>query len=157
MAAELLYKYTGGGANSNPDASLGGTGSSVTVASVAINNIFDNVYPDDIDLGNHVSYRAIDIYNDGADSALHIEFWFTDTPNVQSVVAAWYESSPGQTIASDTTEPAGASWTEYRTGNRLTLGNLAAGARHRIWIRRTVNQDADNLNNDTATLKCWFS
>ena len=157
MAAELEYRYTGGAANANPDLSLGGTSSSVEVVSVALNNLFDNVLPTDIDTGDHVSYRAFDIHNAGDGSALHVEFFLTDTPNAESIVAVGFDSVGTQSIANDTTAPTGITFTTPLTGSKLALANLAAGSAHRMWIRRTVDQDAININDDTAILQCWFS
>jgi hypothetical protein len=159
MAAVITYKYTGGAANADPDASLGGTTSSETVASLAINNLFDNIDPDEILSGNRVEYRAIAIKNTGDATARNIEFYFTDTTNAESIVAFWYDSTGTQSIVNELTEPTGASgnWTTPLVGSKYSLSNLAAAAEHRIWIRRTVDQSATNLNDDTATLHVWAS
>jgi len=159
MAAVIQYYLTGGVGNSNPDDSLGGDTSSTEVSSTALNNLFDNVLPTDIDVSNYVTYRAIAIKNTGDALAKHVEFFFTDTTNSESIVAVWYDSTGTQTIADDETEPVGASgnWTTPLIGSKLAFSNLAAGAEYRIWIRRTVDQDATNLNDDLATLHTWAS
>lgn len=159
MAAALTYHYTGGASNSDPDASLGGTGSSEVLATTAINNLFDNVDPDEIESGDRVEYRAIDIVNDGDVEGRNIEFYFTDTPNDESIVAVWLDVTGTQSIVNETTEPTGASgnWTTPLVGSKLALDPLAAAATHRIWIRRTVDQGATNINDDTAILHTWFS
>lgn len=159
MASNLFFHYTGGASNSDPDLSLGGTGSSERLNTTALNNLFDNINPDEIATGDRVEYRAIDVYNNGDAEARNIEFYFTDTPNSESILAVWLDSTGTQTIPNETTEPAGASgnWTTPLVGSKLSLGNLAAAGTHRLWIRRTVDQDADNLNEDTATLHIWFS
>lgn len=157
MAATVVYKYTGGASNSDPDASLGGIGSSVTITDPAENNIFDNITPPEIVSGDRVEYRAVDIYNEGDASSENTEFYLTDTPNSESRLDIWYEASPGQSIVNETTEPSGASWSQPLVGSKLSLSNLAVGARHRIWIRRTVDQDATNISSDTAVLHTWFS
>jgi hypothetical protein len=157
MASSLEYRYTGGAGNTDPDASLGGTGSSEIITTPSENNIFDNINPPEIESGDRVEYRAIDIYNDGDAAAENVQFYLTDTPNVESTLATWYESSPGQTIANETTEPIGASWSQPLVGSKLSLNNLAAAARHRIWIRRTIDQGATNISSDEAILHTWFS
>lgn len=157
MAAELLYKYTGGAANANPDLSLGGDGSSVTLLTTALNNLFDNVLPTDIATAEHISYRAFDILNDGANTALHVELFLTDTPNAESIVAVGYDSVGTQSIANDLTAPIGITFTTPLVGSRLALPNMAPAATTRIWIRRTVDQGAANINDDTAYLHTWFS
>jgi hypothetical protein len=157
MASQLQFNYTGGASNANPDLSLGGTGSSVKLLTVALNNLFDNVLPSDIVTVDHVSYRAIDLYNFGDGSALHVDFYFTDTPNAESVLAAGLDAAATQSIVNDTTAPIGITFTEPTVSSRLSLPNLAAGAKHRLWIRRTVDQGATNINDDTAYLHNWYS
>lgn len=159
MAAVIEYFLTGGAANANPDLSLGGTTSSVNVSGTALNNLFDNVLPTDIELSAHVTYRAIAIKNTGDATAKHVDFFFTDTTNAESILACWYDSTGTQSIANDETEPVGASgnWTTPLTGSKLSFSDLAAGAEYRLWIRRTVDQDATNLNDDLGTLHTWAS
>jgi len=163
MASDLTFHYTGGAANDDPDLSLGGTGSSEVLSATALNNLFDNVNPDEIELANLVEYRAIDIVNDGDAEAHNIEFYLTDTPNVESALAIWYDSTGTQSIVDENTEPVGASWTLPLVGSKLAFSDLAAAGyhvapgRYRIWIRRTVDMSADNINADTATLHVWFS
>jgi hypothetical protein len=136
MAADLKFHYTGGAANSDPDLSLGGTGSSELLNSTALNNLFDNVNPDEISAAPLVEYRAIDISNDGDATAKNIEFYFTDTTNSESILAAWYDSTGTQSIVNETTEPTGASgnWTTPVYASKMAFSNLAAGSTYRLWI-----------------------
>ena len=157
MASDLTFHYTGGAANADPNLSLGGTGSSVVLDTTALNNLFDNVGPDEIEGSPSVEYRAIDIVNDGDVEGHNIEFYLTDTTNVESALAIWFDSVGTQSIANETSEPIGASWTLPLVGSKLGFSDLAAAGTYRIWIRRTVDQDADNINEDTATLHVWFS
>lgn len=157
MASQLQFNYTGGAGNANPDLSLGGIASTVKLLTVALNNLFDNVLPTDIAVADHVSYRAIDVYNFGDGTALHVDFYFTDTPNVESVLAAGYDATATQSIANDTTAPVGITFTEPTVSSRLSLPNLAPGEKARVWIRRTVDQGATNINDDTAYLHNWYS
>jgi hypothetical protein len=159
MASEIFYHLTGGAANADPDLSLGGDTSSEVLSSTALNNLFDNVAPDEIESADLVEYRAIEIQNDGDALAKHIQFYLTDTPNAESLMAVWYDSTGTQSIVNETTEPTGASgnWSLPLVGSKMSLGDLAAGAGHRMWIRRTVDQDAVNINEDTAILHTWAS
>ena len=159
MAAVLEYFLTGGAANANPDLSLGGDTSSVNVNSTALNNLFANVLPTDILLAEYVTYRAFAIKNTGDAEARHVDFYLTDTLNTESDLYIWYDSTGTQSIADDETEPTGASgnWIQPLEGSKYSLANLAAGAEHRIWIRRRVDALATNLNDDLGTLHSWFS
>jgi hypothetical protein len=159
MASNLLFHYTGGASNSDPDLSLGGTGSSEALSATALNNLFDNVTPPEIETGDLTEYRAIDLNNVGDAQAKNVQFYFTDTDNVESIVAVWLDVTGTQSIANETTEPTGASgnWTTPLVGSKLALDDLNPGVTHRLWIRRIVDQDADNINEDTAILHAWFS
>ena len=159
MASNIVFKLTGGAANADPDLSLGGVGSSVSLSATALNNLFDNVTPPEIASGDNVDYRAIDIKNDGDAEAHNLEFYFTDTPNAESIVAVWFDTVGTQSIVDEDTEPVGASgnWTTPLVGSKLAFSDLAAAGTYRIWIRRTVDQNAENINQDTAILHCWFS
>jgi hypothetical protein len=157
MAATLEYKLTGGASNSDPDASLGGVGSSVSMSGTAANNLFDNVYPTETVVGVFTEYRAIDIYNSGDAEAGSIEFYIEDTANLESSIAIWYDPVGTQEVAQEGIEPSGATWSQPLVGSKLSLANLAAGASHRIWVRRTINQLATNIVDDTATLHVWYA
>ena len=97
--------------------------------------------------------------SEGDAEAHHVQFYFTDTPNAESILAVWFDSTGTQSIVNETTEPTGAAgnWTTPLVGSKLSLSDLAAAGNHRLWIRRTVDQNADNLNEDTGTLHTWFS
>ena len=159
MASVIEYLLTGGVANSDPNASLGGDSSVNGLNPTALNNLFDNVEPPDIVTGDSVRYRAIELNNGGDATAKHVEFFFTDTTNAESILAVWLDTTGTQTIANEETEPTGASgnWTTPLVGSKLSLADLGAAAGHRLWIRRTVDQTALNLNDDLATLHTWAS
>jgi hypothetical protein len=159
MASDLTFHLTGGASNSDPDDSLGGVGSSEVLSATALNNLFDNVNPDEVLTGDLLEYRAIDIVNDGDAEAHHVQFFLTDTPNVESEIHIWYDATGTQSIANETTPPVGSdgNWTQPLVGSKQSFSDLAAAGTYRIWVRRTVDQNADNINEDTATLHVWFS
>jgi hypothetical protein len=159
MASNILFHLTGGSANADPDLSLGGDGSSEVLSSTALNNLFDNINPDEITSGDRTEYRAIDFSNDGDAEAHNISFFFTDTTNDESILAVWLDVTGTQSIVNETTEPTGAAgnWSLPLVGSQLDLDDLAISGTHRLWIKRVVDQDADNLNEDTGTLHAWFS
>ena len=157
MASNCVFTLTGGASNTDPNASLGGVGSSQELSATALHNLFYSVPPPDTVGGADVKYRAIDILNNGDATAKLVEFYVIDTTNSESAISIWYESSPGQSIADEDTEPIGASWSQPLAGSRQSISDIAAAGRARIWIRRTVDQNADNLTDDTAYLYVWFS
>jgi hypothetical protein len=157
MASNCVFTLTGGAANADPNASLGGDGSSTVLSTTALHNLFTFVTPPDITGSNDVKYRAIDILNNGDATSKQTEFFVVDTTNSESAIHIWYEAAPGQSIADEDTEPIGASWSQPLQASRQSISDIAASGRARIWIRRTVDQDADNLTDDTASLKVWFA
>jgi hypothetical protein len=157
MASECVFTLTGGAANVDPNASLGGDGSSELLSTTALHNLFGPTDPTDITVSAHVTYRAIDILNNGDALAKLVEFFVVDTTNAESAIAIWYEAAPGQSIADENTAPVGATWTQPLVGTRQSIANIAINGRARIWIRKTVNQNADNLTDDLASLYVWFA
>ena len=52
MAATLVFRLTGGASNIDPDASLGGIMSNTEISGTALNNLFDDVSPDEATSGS---------------------------------------------------------------------------------------------------------
>lgn len=157
MSADLVFKLTGGAANSDPDASLGGTGSSVTMSGTALNNLFDNVQPSEASSGD-TEYRAVDIYNEGDEAAEAITFWLTDTTNTESLIEAALDAGT-QSIVNESTAPSSPalSFTGPTEAGPLTVSDIAVGGRQRVWIKRTISAGADNIANDTGTLSVRYA
>jgi hypothetical protein len=158
MAATIEFRYTGGAANSDPDASLGGAMSSDQLSATALNNLFDNVSPAEASAGD-TEYRAIDIYNSGDAEAQSVEIYMSSETSSADSQIDFY--APGGThdgsdqsdaIADESTEPAGASWSHYTSASKLSLPNIASGAATRLWVRRVISASAGNTNNDSGTI-----
>lgn len=162
MAATLVYRLTGGSANSDPDSSLGGVMSSEALAETALNNLFDDVEPSESSAGD-TEYRALDVYNSGdataesvaiymstatssSDSVLHIGHDATNNPHT----TAW----DGETIANESTAPASPTITfaERTSGSKLSLPNIPSGQAARVWFKRIISASAGNTANDLGTL-----
>lgn len=158
MAATLEYRYTGGAANSDPDASLGGAMSSETLSATALNNLFDNVSPAEASAGD-TEYRAIDVYNSGDAEAQSVDIYMSsETSSTDSELGFYNDGAThdgtdqGDAIADESTEPAGASWAHYTSASKLSLPNIPAGEATRLWIRRVISASAGNTNNDSGTI-----
>jgi hypothetical protein len=158
MAATLEFRLTGGSTNSDPDASLGGAMSSNQLSGTAMNNLFDDVSPSEASAGD-TEYRAIDIYNSGDAEAQSVAAYMsTETSSPDSQLDFWNDgtthdgSDQGDTIADESTEPTGASWSHYTSASKLSLPNIPAGQATRLWIRRVITAAAGNTNNDQGIL-----
>ena len=164
MAAILEFRLTGGGSNSDPDASLGGAMSSNQLSATAMNNLFDNVTPTEASDGD-VEYRAIDIYNSGDEAAISGEIYMdTETSSADSQLDFYNDgtthdgSDQGDTIADESTEPDGASWSHYTSASKLALPtSIAASEATRLWIRRTISAAATNTANDQCTIAVEYA
>lgn len=151
-AADLLFFLTGGGANTDPNASLGG-GISNTQVPGTIHNIFDRVTPEEAQAGD-TEYRAIDIKNNHlSESAVDTFVWISqETVSPGTTVALAYDATGTQSIANESTPPTGVAFstpTSKLTG--INLGTIAPGATRRLWLRRTVTAGAA-VANDSGSL-----
>ena len=155
MAAILNLYLTGGATNSDPNASLGGTRSSTQVSSTALNNIFDNVQPDEATNGD-TEYRAIAIVNDGDATATSVALYMSnETSSADTQLDFGSEGvDPASpiTIADESTAPTGITFGHYNSSNKLSLPDIPAGSECRIWIKRTVAAGAINTGNDQGTI-----
>lgn len=157
MAANLQLFLTGGGSNSDPNASLGGVKSSTQLSATPMNNLFDNVDPAEAVAGD-VEYRAIEIQNNGDAVAQAVKAYLSsDTASAYTEIDLGLESGT-QTIPNESTAPSGVSFAHYTPGSKLAISDIAAsGGTQRLWLRRTVTAGAPNLNNDICTLKIEYA
>lgn len=160
MAANLVWKLTGGASNSDPNASLGGTPSSVSLSGTALNNLFDDVSPSEASAGD-TEYRAIDLVNTGdAASAGTVVYMSTETTSTGTALNMGIEASPINStlsIVNESTAPAGVSFAHYTSGSKLSLPAIAAGSRCRVWFERIVGASTGNLANDQCTFTVEYA
>lgn len=143
-AAEVQYRLSGGAANSNTNASIGGAKSSVEWIGV----LFDDVSSAEATAGM-VDYRCYYIHNANATlTMIGPKVWIkTNTPSTSTTVdIALGSSAQGateQTIANETTAPTGVTFSAPSTfAAGIALGDIPAGGHRAIWIRRTVTAGA---------------
>lgn len=157
ISTDLKYRLSGGAANSDPNASLGGAISSNDAPA----SIFDNVSSAEAVAGD-VEYRCVYLRNNhGTLTALGLKVWIqTNTTPTDTQVAIGLGtaaiSATEQTIANESTAPVGVTFSEPASeGAALTVGDLAAGAFKAVWIRRTINAGAAGANDGfTLRQKC---
>jgi hypothetical protein len=158
MASAIQFRLTGGAANADPNASLGGTRSSVQVSAIVLNNLFADVTPAQAAAGA-THYRAIDLFNSG-DAQAGVVKAYTD-PNTTSTDTTIelggdaLESS--LSIANETTAPVGISFQDYTTSSRLSCPNIPVGQGFRLWVKRIVSPGALNMLSDEATIVVEFA
>lgn len=140
LSTDIKYYFSGGAGNANPNASLGGVISTTETTA----SLFDDVPSAEATAGT-VEYRCIYVKNTNGTLTLIAPKVFiqTNTPSTTTTVAIGLGTAAingtEQTVANETTAPAGVSFSEpanFAAG--LSIGDLAVGATRSIWIRRTV-------------------
>lgn len=155
VATDLKFYLSGGGSNADPNASLGGAISSVQASS----NLLDDIGTAEAASGES-EYRAIFVKNTNAtDTAYAAEIWIAansiaSSTGLQIALADEGVANTIETIANEGTAPSGPTFDDAEDeANALSIGNLAPGAAHGIWVKRTVTATTVAFANDTATLR----
>ncbi len=154
-AAAPIWRLSGGSGNTDPNASLGGVMSTTTAAAATL---FDDVTGDESAAGD-IEYRGVYVLNNGDVTLQSAVVWVqTNTPDTDTTMALALADEglnvTMETIANENTAPVGPTFSSPSSkGTGLALGNIPAGQRYGIWVRRTVNAGAAAFNNDTATFR----
>lgn len=153
-SSDIKYRLSGGGSNTDPNASLGGAVSSTDAAST----IFDNVSSGEASAGD-TEYRCVYVKNNhGSLTLTSPKVWIqANTPSGDTTVEISLGTSAvngtEQTIADENTSPVGTSFSSAANeGAGLALGDLAPGATKAVWIKRIVSAAAAAAN-DSFTLR----
>lgn len=157
IAGDFTFRLSGGAANSNANAALGGAKSSTAVGS-AVDALFDAVSAAEA-LAGRVEYRCIYLHNaNGTDTMTSARVWVdANTPLAGTTldigVGTAAVNGTEQTVANETTAPSGVSFSAPGSaGTGLALGNIPAGQHKAVWLRRTVTAGAGASANDSWAL-----
>lgn len=157
VANDFVLRLSGGSANADANASLGGAKSSVS-ASTAVDGLFDTVSPAEATAGD-VEYRCVYLHNANASSTmLATVAWIsanTPSPSTDLAIGLGTSAVNGteQTVANENTAPAGVTFGAAASqGAGLAVGSLAPGEHRALWLRRTVSAGAAATANDTWSL-----
>jgi len=158
IQTDIKFHLSGGAANADVNASLGGVMSSVELTSAQAHNLFDQV-SDAETLAGDVEYRCI--YVENAHGSLTLQgsaaFIPTNTPSgdTSSDIGLGSSAINGteQTVADESTAPSAVAFSApANQGAGLSIGDLAPGETKAIWVRRTINTAAAAYNSDGATV-----
>lgn len=154
ISSDIVYRLSGGAANSDPLASIGGTKSSVAAGAT----LFDDVSSVEAGAGD-TEYRCVYVHNAHATLTLiGAKVWIqTNTPSANTDVAialgAAGLNATETAVANENTAPSGPSFTQPSSfAGGLTIGDLVAGQHYPLWIRRTVTAGAE-VAADNFTLR----
>lgn len=164
MAADLEMRLSGGAANTDKNASLGGARSTavggVIPKALTVNSMFDDVSGAEEQAGD-IEYRGFYVRNAGDQTAENVKLWIssnTPDPDTQVAIALAGEGLNGtmEIIPSEDMAPIGEAFTEPASeGAGLSLGNIPAGQHYGIWVRRTIPAGA-GASADEFTLAASF-
>lgn len=153
---EIGLFLTGGSANANPNASLGGNVSTVQVVNNQLHNLFRRVTDGEASSGVTL-YRCVAVKNrDPSLEMRNVAFYMvTDSKSADSLVLySRGQSDKNQVetaIVDEFTSPTGSNINFVAALNRtggLNLGSLDAGEWRNVWIKYVVQPGAEPFPND---------
>ena len=159
--ADIGLFLTGGSANTNPNASLGGNVSTTQVVSNNLHNLFRRITDSEASSGVTL-YRCLALKNrDAVDELRNLHFYMVyDTKSADSL-ALYSRAQAGRNVvetavANEFTAPTGSNINFIAALNRsggLSLGNLGVGDFINIWLRYTVQPGSINFANDEFKIR----
>lgn len=160
VASDIKYRLSGGAANSDVNASLGGAKSSVELVDNTDNNLLDDVTGDEHTAGD-VEYRCIYAHNGhGSLTLTGAKVWRSaHAPGADTSVAIGVGTAAvngtEQTVATEADAPSGVTFSTSATdrASGLSLGDIGPGQHKAVWIRRTVSAGSTPQAAATASLQ----
>lgn len=155
LTADIQAKLSGGAANSDVNAALGGAISSVAITDATLSNLFDQVSSAEAGTGD-TEYRCYYFKNAHGSLALqNAVVWIdTNTPasdtTIEIALAGEGVNGTAEVIANESTAPVGETFSAPATkGAGLSVGNIPAGQHIAVWVKRiiTAAAAANNLDN----------
>ena len=156
-ATDIRFYLSGGAANADPNASLGGIKSTTEIVTATLENLFDNVSSADA-VSGETNYRCLYVENtNGVDSLTAAITFFQAQPAVTGIAMGLDpagKNGTATTVAAEDTAPGGVSFTPPAdAGSGLNLTDLTAGDFYAIWLRRIVAPGASSNPLDSATVR----
>lgn len=158
-STDLKFHLSGGTANSDPNAALGGAISTTQIVDATVANLFDNVGSAESAAGD-TEYRCFYVKNTHATLTLQAAKVYiqTNTPSADTSAEIGLGTSAvngtEQTVANESTAPSAVTFsTAAGSGNALSIGNIPAGQHKAIWLKRIVNAAAAAYNSDSVIIR----
>lgn len=158
-ATDIILRLSGGAANSDVNASLGGAKSSVAVVDNTLHNLFDVVSGAEAEAGD-IEYRCVYVHNAHATLTLQgAKAWIqTNTPSAGSTCDIGLGTSAVNgtetSVANESTAPASVTFVAAANeAGAITLGDIPPGQHRAFWIRRTITAAASAYSNDSVVVR----
>ncbi len=159
VSTDIKFHLSGGAANSDPSAALGGAISTTQIVDATVANLFDNVGGGEAAAGD-TEYRCFYVKNNhGSLSLQSSKVWIqTNTPSTDTSVEIGLGTSAingtEQTVANEGTAPSGVSFSSANgEANGLSIGSIPAGQHKAVWVKRIVTAGASAYNADSVIIK----
>jgi hypothetical protein len=145
-ASDIKFYLSGGGGNSDPNASLGGAISSTEVTGDTLNNLFDDISGVEARAGD-TEYRCFYVKNtNGVDSSDVSKLWISTVPNSRTSpeiisigLTIYGKNGTAQTIVDESSAPSGVNFFPCLSNLAgLSMPILSPGDYEAIWVRRVV-------------------
>lgn len=164
-SGDLATRFSGGAANTNKDASLGGAMSTVgggIWTGGTLHDLFDIVTGDE-NAASESEYRCVYLQNNhGSLTYQNVKFWvsaeqaggatFAIALGAATDAAASATPTAVGPVANENTAPSGPTFsTPTDKASGLDIGDIGAGFAFPVWFRRTTANSAA-LDNDSATV-----
>jgi hypothetical protein len=159
LSTDIIYRLSGGAANSDPNAALGGAKSTTAITDNVLNNLWDDVSGDEGSVGD-TEYRCFYVHNNHGTLTLQSpKIWIsTDTTSANDEVDIGLGSSAvnatEQTVANESTAPTGGVTFSHPTTKTagIALGDIPAGQHRAVWARRVVGASAAAIDNNAYNI-----
>jgi hypothetical protein len=158
LSTDILFRLSGGVGNADPTASLGGVESATNITDATVGNLFDNVSGAESSAGD-TEYRCFYVHNNHATLTLQTAVIYiqTNTPSADTDISIGLDpigvNGVATTVANEGTAPAGVVFSQPSSGAPLNIGNIAAGQKQAVWVKRVVSAGAAAVNADSVILK----
>ncbi len=157
-SSDIQQRLSGGGANTDPNAALGGAKSSTQITDNTLHNLFDKVTGDESAAGD-TEYRCFYLHNAHATLTWEaVKVWIgTQTPSADTSVEIGLGTSAvngtEQTVANESSAPSGVTFSSpSNKAGGLSIGDIPAGQHKAIWVKRIVSAAAAAVNSDSFVI-----
>ena len=158
-ATDIDFHLSGGAANADANASLGGAISNTQITNASLHNLFDVVGSDEASAGD-TEYRCIYVKNNhGSLTLQNAAIWIqTQTPSgdtsIEIALGGEGVNGTAETVADESTAPVGEAFSApANEGAALAIGDIPPGQHVPVWIKRIVGATASAYNSDSVVLR----
>jgi len=159
VASDIKFHLSGGAANADANASLGGIISSTVIVDASLHNLFDVVSGDEAAAGD-IEYRCFYVKNNHATLAMqNTKIWVqSESASADSDELIGLGSSAigatEQTVTDESTAPTSVIFSQANLeANALVIGNIPAQSTMAVWVRRDITAAASAVNSDQTTIR----